>query len=92
MEVHQHTHTARKKWTHFLWKFMMLFLIVFCGFLAEYKLEHVMLTKDPQVLRPYANHVFIDQALNRIYYDNLIEHKKLGIYLLNLIQKKYHFK
>lgn len=42
MEVHSHTHTERKKFTHYLWEFLMLFLAVFCGFLAEYKLEHVI--------------------------------------------------
>jgi hypothetical protein len=42
MEVHAHSHTARKKWTHYLWEFLMLFLAVFCGFLAEYQLEHVV--------------------------------------------------
>ena len=35
MEVHAHTHTPRKKFTHYLWEFLMLFLAVFCGFLAE---------------------------------------------------------
>ena len=40
MEVHSHTHTARKKWTHYLWEFIMLFLAVFCGFLAENQREH----------------------------------------------------
>ena len=40
MEVHAHTHTARRKWTHYFWEFLMLFLAVFCGFLAEYQLEH----------------------------------------------------
>jgi hypothetical protein len=35
MEVHTHSHTAPKKWTHYLWEFLMLFLAVFCGFLAE---------------------------------------------------------
>jgi len=40
MEVHHHSHTARKKWTHFLWEFLMLFLAVFCGFLAENQREH----------------------------------------------------
>jgi hypothetical protein len=40
MEVHAHSHTARKKWTHYIWEFLMLFLAVFCGFLAEYQLEH----------------------------------------------------
>ena len=40
MEVHAHTHTPRKKWTHYLWEFVMLFLAVFCGFLAENQREH----------------------------------------------------
>src|SRR6478672_488818 len=40
MEVHSHTHTERKKFTHYLWEFLMLFLAVFCGFLAENIREH----------------------------------------------------
>ena len=40
MEVHHHAHTQRKKWTNYFWEFLMLFLAVFCGFLAEYQLEH----------------------------------------------------
>jgi len=40
MEVHAHTHTPRKKWTHYFWEFLMLFLAVFCGFLAENIREH----------------------------------------------------
>jgi len=35
MEVHAHSHTPRKKWTHYLWEFLMLFLAVFAGFIAE---------------------------------------------------------
>ena len=35
MEVHTHSHTERKKFTQYLWEFVMLFLAVFCGFLAE---------------------------------------------------------
>jgi len=50
MEVHHHSHTAadpdshrgRKKWTHYFWEFLMLFLAVFCGFLAENKREHMV--------------------------------------------------
>jgi hypothetical protein len=41
MEVHAHSHTARKKWYHYLWEFLMLFLAVFCGFLAENEREHI---------------------------------------------------
>ena len=40
MEVHHHSHTSRKKWAHYFWEFLMLFFAVFCGFLAEYQLEH----------------------------------------------------
>jgi hypothetical protein len=40
MEVHHHSHTARKRWTHYFWEFLMLFLAVFCGFLAENQREH----------------------------------------------------
>jgi hypothetical protein len=47
MEVHHHTHTdpshsgaSRKKFTHYLWEFLMLFLAIFCGFLAENLREH----------------------------------------------------
>ena len=42
MEVHAHTHTERKKFTHYLWEFLMLFLAVFCGFLAENQREHMV--------------------------------------------------
>ena len=42
MEVHAHSHTARKKWTHYFWEFLMLFLAVFCGFLAENKRDHIV--------------------------------------------------
>ena len=42
MEVHHHSHTERKKWTHYLWEFLMLFLAVFFGFLAENQREHIV--------------------------------------------------
>src|SRR4030095_7314939 len=49
MEVHAHTHlasgethTARKKWAHYLWEVLMLFLAVFCGFLAENMREKIV--------------------------------------------------
>jgi len=42
MEVHAHSHTSRKRWTHYFWEFLMLFLAVFCGFLAENQREHMV--------------------------------------------------
>ena len=40
MEVHRHSHTERKKWTHYFWEFFMLFLAVTLGFFVENQLEH----------------------------------------------------
>ncbi len=44
MEVHQHAHSnhGKKTWKNYFWEFLMLFLAVFCGSLAEYQLEHVV--------------------------------------------------
>ena len=40
MEVHHHAHTSRKKWTHYFWEFLMLFLAVTLGFFVENQREH----------------------------------------------------
>src|SRR6476620_5206719 len=40
MEVHHPSNPHGKSWTHYLWEFLMLFLAVFCGFLAENQREH----------------------------------------------------
>jgi hypothetical protein len=41
MEVHQHTHShGKKNWKSYFWEFLMLFLAVFAGFLAENQREH----------------------------------------------------
>ena len=44
MEVHHHTHAphGKKNWKSYFWEFLMLFLAVFCGFLAEYQLEQTI--------------------------------------------------
>src|SRR6185503_1252595 len=57
MEVHAHSHTVRKKWRHYLWEFLMLFLAVFCGFLAENQREHMI---EHQREKKYMNSLIID--------------------------------
>ena len=42
MEVHHHSHTERKNWKHYFFEFLMLFLAVFTGFLAENWREHIV--------------------------------------------------
>ena len=68
MEVHHHTHTARKNWRHYFWEFFMLFLAVFCGFLAEYALEHrIEADREKQYARSMVEDLKLDTAaLNRI--------------------------
>src|SRR6185503_14222061 len=56
MEVHAHTHTARKKWTHYFWEFFMLFLAVTLGFFVENQREHFIEHKrEVQFMRSYVN-------------------------------------
>ena len=57
MEVHAHSHTARKKWIHYFWEFLMLFLAVFCGFLAENQREHMV---EHQREKTYMNSLITD--------------------------------
>lgn len=64
MEVHHHAHsspdkggTSRKKWTHYFWEFMMLFLAVFCGFLAENQREHFV---EHQREKAFMNSMMVD--------------------------------
>ena len=68
MEVHHHTPTAHKKWTHYFWEFLMLFLAVFCGFLAEYQLEHkIEKDRELQFMQTMAEDLRSDTAqLNRL--------------------------
>ena len=65
MEVHQHTHTPRKKWTHYFWEFLMLFLAVFCGFLAEYQLEHKIESDREKV---YIKNLYEDLRSDTVIY------------------------
>jgi len=36
MEVHHHAHTARKKWTHYLFRMLRFLLYVAVGFLCAF--------------------------------------------------------
>jgi hypothetical protein len=43
MEVHHHAHhDGSKNWKSYFWEFLMLFIAVFCGFLAENAREHIV--------------------------------------------------
>ena len=64
MEVHAHTHSPRKNFTHYLWEFLMLFLAVFCGFLAENIREHsVERHREKQFIHGLVEDLIEDSAL-----------------------------
>ena len=69
MEIHAHTHTERKKITHYLWEFLMLFLAVFCGFLAENQREHyIEHQREKQYMRSLLEDLQTDTAtINRVH-------------------------
>jgi len=68
MEVHHHTHTESppagrtgKKWKHYFWEFLMLFLAVFAGFLAENQREHfVEKQREKQYIVSFAEDLVAD--------------------------------
>lgn len=76
MEVHHHSHTPRKKWTHYFWEFLMLFLAVFCGFLAENQREHYIEKKRE---KQYMFSLIKDLEQDIESIDNVINGKKVGI-------------
>jgi hypothetical protein len=66
MEVHNHSHTPRKKWTHYLWEFLMLFLAVFCGFLAEnIREQSVERHRERQFIQSFVEDLKTDTAAIR---------------------------
>jgi hypothetical protein len=63
MEVHQHTHTERKKWHHYFWEFFMLFLAVTLGFLVENQRENfVEHQREKQYIRSLIKDIQNDTA------------------------------
>src|SRR5678815_5393066 len=69
MEVHHHTHTERprggragKKFNHYLWEFLMLFLAVFAGFLAENWREHIVEShREKQYIKSFYEDLTADE-------------------------------
>jgi len=63
MEVHHHPHTPRKKWTHYFWEFLMLFLAVTLGFLVENQREHyIEHQREQQFIQSLFNDIKNDTA------------------------------
>lgn len=94
MEIHAHTHTSRKKWIHYFWEFLMLFLAVFCGFLAENFREHQV---EKQREKQYMLSMLEDLKSDALMLKNNTEQRKKRIpmcdsliFLLNHPQRNDH--
>ncbi len=76
MEVHPHSHTERKKWTHYFWEFFMLFLAVTLGFFVENQREHMVeKKKEKQIISALYSDLKKDTAnLNDIIDRYMPEH------------------
>ena len=77
MEVHHHshlasgeTHTSRKNWKSYFWEFLMLFLAVFAGFLAENQREHII---EKSRAKKYLQSMLLDVRTNITNLDSLIK-------------------
>jgi hypothetical protein len=70
MEVHSHTHTPPKKWNHYLWEFLMLFLAVFAGFLAENQREHIV---EKKRAHQFLESMLVDVRTNIKNLDSLLK-------------------
>jgi len=70
MEVHTHTHTPRKKWTHYFWEFFMLFLAVTLGFLVENMREHRIEKKREKAMMKA---LLLDLHADQLQIDSLIQ-------------------
>src|SRR5215813_12676514 len=65
MEVHKHPHhiTHKKKWPEYLLEFIMLFLAVFLGFVAENYREHIVeQEREKQYMATLVEDLNIDTA------------------------------
>jgi hypothetical protein len=69
MEVHHHAHTPRKKWIHYLWEFLMLFLAVTLGFLVENQREHYI---EHQRAKEYAQLMVEDLKKDTVLFGDWI--------------------
>jgi hypothetical protein len=90
MEIHHHSHNehhGKKKWTHYFWEFLMLFLAVFCGFLAEYQLEH-KIEKDraKELARSFYDELKGDSANAEIRIQNRVKQENAFDYLMDFFR------
>ncbi|MCU0395689.1 MAG: hypothetical protein MUF29_07250, partial [Chitinophagaceae bacterium] len=76
MEVHHppHHEHGQRNWKSYTREFLMLFLAVFCGFLAEYQLEHrIDREREKKYIKSMVNDLKYDTAnFSRLIHDGQV--------------------
>ncbi len=87
MEVHAHTHTARKKWTHYFWEFLMLFLAVSLGFYAENTREVILHKKE---VKSQLNSMLSDLQSDISLFDSVTARNSYGAEMADSLVELLH--
>ena len=87
MEVHHHSHTARKKWTHYFWEFLMLFLAVSLGFYAENTREGILHKKE---VKTQLNSMLSDLQSDMILFDSVTDRNSYGAQMADSLVELLH--
>ena len=87
MEVHAHAHTERKKWTHYFWEFLMLFLAVSLGFYAENLREGI---KHHQEVKTQMNSLISDLQTDILLFDSVLDRNAYGAQMADSLIELLH--
>ena len=87
MEVHTHTHTARKKWTHYFWEFLMLFLAVSLGFYAENTREGILHEKE---VKSQLSSMLSDLQSDITLFDSVTDRNRFGADMADTLVELLH--
>jgi hypothetical protein len=103
MEVHHHGHVhEKKKWKEYAFQFFMLFLAVFCGFLAEYQLEQTIERhREKDYIKSFINNVKNDtvsindflkkETIRLLFLDSLLAMKNTDLTLPHNTWMVYYY-
>ena len=87
MEVHAHSHTSRKKWTHYFWEFLMLFLAVSLGFYAENTREGILHKKE---VKSQLSSMLSDLQSDITLFDSVTDRNSFGAEMADTLVELLH--
>jgi hypothetical protein len=87
MEVHAHTHTPRKKWTHYFWEFLMLFLAVSLGFYAENTRESILHKNE---VKTQLNSMLSDLKSDIALFDSVTDRNSFAVEMSDSLIEMLH--